>query len=275
MDLPAADAALLPAGGAGAEDVFGRFVEEAAGEWTVRRDGTGASTQDIGAGLPAWCAAVAECQSAGRGQWQRAFTSDPGGLYLTAVLPFDGDGARWRGFALAVGWAVAGTFRAQAIARLRLRWPNDLMIEDRKVGGILVSQGKADTLCVGLGLNVRNRPWEREPGLSAVACRLADFAQEEQLGTGFLARAILGAIRAAYVRFSHDGLSGFVEELNQSWGTAREVRLELAAGAPTPELSGRFRGILPNGDLLLEDAAGSCIAVPSHLVRRLHERRDP
>ena len=275
MDLPAADAALLPAGVEGAEDAFGRFEEQAAGGWTVRRYGTVPSTQDIAAGLPAWCAAVAECQSAGRGQWQRAFTSDPGGLYLTAVLPFDGDGARWRGFALAVGWAVVGAFREQAIGRLRLRWPNDLMIGDRKVGGVLVSQGKPDTLCVGLGLNVRNRPWEREPGLGEVACRLADFARDEQLGTDLLARTTLGAIRAAYVRFSHGGLSGFVEELNQSWGTAREVRLELAAGAPTPELSGRFRGILPNGDLLLENAAGTRIAVRSHLVRRLHERRDP
>lgn len=267
--------ALLPAGASGLEDAFGRFEQGAAGGWTVRRYGTVSSTQDIALGLPAWSAAVAERQSAGRGQWQRAFTSDTGGVYLTAVLPFNGDSAGWRGFALAVGWAVVGALRAQAIDRLRLRWPNDLMIGDRKVGGILVTQGKADTLCVGLGLNVRNRPWVQEPGLGAVACRLADFAREDQLDAELLVGTILGAVRTAYVGFSQFGLKGIVGELNQSWGGSREVRLELAAGAPTPELSGRFRGILPDGDLLLEDGAGACIAVRSHLVLRLHERRAP
>jgi BirA family biotin operon repressor/biotin-[acetyl-CoA-carboxylase] ligase len=275
MDVRAPAAALLPSGSGALDDAFGPFEEESAGAWTVRRYGTVSSTQDIAAGLPAWSAAVAECQSAGRGQWRRAFTSDPGGLYLSAVLPFDGDSVAWRGFALAVGWAVVGALRAQSIDRLRLRWPNDLMIGDGKVGGILVTQGKPDTLCVGLGLNVRNRPWEREPGLSAVACRLADFARDEQLDTGRLAGTILGAIRAAHARFSEGGLGGLAAELNQSWGTPREVRLELAEGAPAPELSGRFRGILPNGDLLLEDAAGSCLAVRSHLVRRLVEARAP
>ena len=275
MDAQAPDTALLPSDAKGLEDAFGRFEQEAAGAWTVRRYGTVSSTQDIAAGLPAWSAVVAECQSDGRGQWRRTFASDPGGLYLTAVLPFNGDSAGWRGFALAVGWAVVGAFRAQSIVRLRLRWPNDLMIGDRKVGGILVTQGKPDTLCVGLGLNVTNRPWVREPGLHAVACRLADFARDDLLGAGLLAGTVLGAVRAAYVRFADFGLGGLAEELNQSWGTSREVRLELAEGAPTPELSGRFRGILPNGDLLLEDAAGTSLAVRSHLVLRLHERPAP
>jgi BirA family transcriptional regulator, biotin operon repressor / biotin---[acetyl-CoA-carboxylase] ligase len=272
MNVPALDRGPRAEGGGQSSDSFGAFDEGSLGDWTVRRYGTVPSTQDIAAGLPAWNAAMAESQSAGRGQWQRSFTSDRGGLYLSAVLPFNGDGAGWRGFALAVGWAVVTAFRAHGIDRLRLRWPNDLMIGDWKVGGILVSQGKADTLCVGLGLNVRNRPWDEDPSLNAVACRLADFVREDQLGTDFLAATLLGAVRTAYVKFSHDGLRGFVEELNQSWGEPKDVRLELAAGAAAGEISGRFRGILPDGDLLLEDPDGKCVAVRSHLVARLHER---
>jgi len=271
MNGPALDGVPRAASAGRSSDSFGPFDQGSLGGWTLRRYGTVPSTQDIAAGLPAWNAALAESQSAGRGQWQRTFTSDRGGLYLTAVLPFNGDGAGWRGFALAVGWAVVTAFRAHAIDRLRLRWPNDLMIGDWKVGGILVSQGKADTLCVGLGLNVRNRPWVRDPSLNAVACRLADFVREDQLGTDFLAATLLGAIRTAYVKFSHDGLRGFVEELNQNWGGAKEVRLELAAGAAADEISGRFRGILPDGDLLLEGPGGNCVAVRSHTVSRLHE----
>jgi BirA family biotin operon repressor/biotin-[acetyl-CoA-carboxylase] ligase len=216
---------------------------------------------------------VAESQTAGRGQWQRSFTSDRGGLYLTAVLPFDGDGAHWRGFALAVGWAIVTAFRARSFNQLRLRWPNDLMIGDWKVGGILVSQATPDTLCVGLGLNVRNRPWLLEPGLQAVACRLADFTPEEEIDPEFLTEMVLGAIRMAHESFTRQGLRGFVDELNKGWGEARDVRLEMAPGSPCAQISGRFRGILPDGDLILEDSSGACVAVGSHLVNRLHEKQ--
>jgi BirA family biotin operon repressor/biotin-[acetyl-CoA-carboxylase] ligase len=242
------------------------------GDWTLRRYGTIASTQDAAAALPCWTVVTAEIQTAGRGQWQRRFASDRGGLYLTAVLPFEGGALLWRGFALAVGWTIASHFSTKAIARLRLRWPNDLMIGDRKVGGILITQGKPDTLCVGLGLNVRNRPWLQDPGLEATACRLADFAKEEKLGFGFLSETLLEAMRAAHANFSRSGLGGFVDALNQSWGGAREVRLEMAHGAPSSEVFGRFQGILPNGDLLLENSDGENISVRAHLVSRLCER---
>jgi BirA family biotin operon repressor/biotin-[acetyl-CoA-carboxylase] ligase len=239
--------------------------------WVVRRYGAVASTQDVAAQLPGWTAVIAASQAAGRGQWQRSFTSDPGGLYLTAVLPFEGGGASWRGFALVAGLAIATRLGALGIAALRLRWPNDLMIGDRKVGGLLVSQGRRDTLCVGLGLNVHNRPWLLERSLEATACRLADFAREDQLGLDSLTGALLGAIRQANENFQLRGLSGCVDELNQCWGGARDVRLELAEGAPTRELSGLFQGILSNGDLRLQVSSGGSVVVRSHWVKRLEE----
>jgi BirA family biotin operon repressor/biotin-[acetyl-CoA-carboxylase] ligase len=252
-------------------DSFGEFGRLAVAGWDVRRYATLASTQDVAAGLGAWTAVVADSQSRGRGQWERSFTSDRGGLYMTAVLPFNGDAARWRGFALAIGWAIAAQFRARAIASLRLRWPNDLMIGGRKVGGILVSQGRPDTLCVGLGLNVKNRPWLLDPALRATACRLADFAREDRIEFDFLARALLCAVRLAHANFCQSGLGGIADALNQSWGGVRDVVLELATGAPSEEVAGRFQGILPNGDLLLEDSRGERIVVRSHLVKRLRE----
>ena len=249
----------------------GVFGQESIAGWTVLRYGAVASTQDIAASLPPWTAAVAEVQTACRGQWKRSFASDRGGFYMTAVVPYDGDAALWRGFALAVGWTLVSTFHAHAIAALRLRWPNDLMIGERKAGGILVSQGGPGTLCVGLGLNVRNRPWAGNPDLAAAACRLADFAPEGRLGFDYLVPTVLDAFRLAHVSFSLRGLSGFADRLNRSWGSARPVRLELAPGGPAAELSGLFRGILPNGDLLLDDASGRRFPVRAHLVKRFHE----
>jgi BirA family biotin operon repressor/biotin-[acetyl-CoA-carboxylase] ligase len=262
----------LPAGTVSADAVPAAAArEEPISGWTALWHGTVASTQDIAASLSPWNAVLAEIQTAGRGQWRRTFTSDRGGLYLTAVLPFDGNAVLWRGFALWVGRSIVSAFHKHDIAALRLRWPNDLMIGDRKAGGILVSQGRPDTLCVGLGLNVTNRPWLRDPGLGDGACRLADFAPTAKLEPGYLARTLLDAIRLAHAGFSRRGLAGFADDLNRSWGPPRAVRLELAEGGPAPEVSGRFLGILANGDLLLEDPAGKAFPVRAHLVKRLYE----
>jgi BirA family biotin operon repressor/biotin-[acetyl-CoA-carboxylase] ligase len=252
-------------------DSPGGFTELELGGWTVRRYGTVPSTQDIAAGLPAWTAVAADIQTAGRGQRERRFTSDRGGLYVTAVVPFDGDAALWRGFALAVGWTIVSIFRVHGIARLRLRWPNDLMNGAGKVGGILVTQGRRDTLCVGVGLNVNNRPWAEDPGLRSRAGRLADLARAERLAFEPLATALLGAVQLAHASFSLRGLGGFSGRLNRSWGGPRAVRLELAPGGQAPEVRGIFRGILANGDLVIEDGRGLRMVVRSHLVRRLEE----
>ena len=96
MDRPALACDPRAPGGADRAGSFAEYEQTTVGDWAVRGYGTVSSTQDIAAGLPAWTAVVAECQTAGRGQWDRSFTSDRGGLYLTAVLPFDGQASRWR-----------------------------------------------------------------------------------------------------------------------------------------------------------------------------------
>ena len=245
--------------------------EDAAG-WDIRRHGTVVSTQDLAAALPPWSAVVAQAQTAGVGQWSRPFVSNPGGLFLTAVLPYDGDAARGRGFALVVGLSIVMRFRRHGVGLLRLRWPNDLMIGGRKVGGILVAQGGPGTVLVGLGLNVLNEPWLQDDALGASACRLADFAGEGLIGLDFLERVILAAIRDAHEGFGRAGLRGHVEALNLNWGPATRVRLELVDGAGgDPWVTGRFLGIQPDGDLVVEDAAGRRLVVPAHRVKRLVE----
>jgi BirA family biotin operon repressor/biotin-[acetyl-CoA-carboxylase] ligase len=225
----------------------------------------------MAATLPCWTAVAADVQTSGRGQRERSFTSDLGGFYMTAVVPFDGDATLWRGFALAVGWTIVSSFSVHRIAQLRLRWPNDLMIGERKAGGILVSQGGRDTLCVGMGLNVRNRPWVEDPGLEPVTCRLADFAPAGRLEFDSLAATLLGAVHLAHASFALKGLGGFADRLNRCWGKPREVRIALAPGGPAPELRGRFRGILPNGDLVIDAPTGGRTVVRPHLIKRLCE----
>ena len=111
-------------------------------------------------GAPAGTAVVAREQTGGRGSRGRLWVSAPGGLWLSVLRrPETASGLDL--LSLRVGLAVSGALLDLAPrAPIRLKWPNDLMLGDRKVGGILCEarwQGDAlGWVVVGLGLNITN-----------------------------------------------------------------------------------------------------------------------
>jgi len=239
--------------------------------WRVRWLDEVDSTQRVAADLPPWSAVIAVHQTGGRGQRERSFTSDRGGFYLTAVLPFDGDAAGWRGFALAIGRGVLGALTGLGVENLRLRWPNDLMIGPRKVGGILVEQGGRHTLLVGIGINITNRPWLEDHTLRYSAARLLDHCERALTGPAQLLGPVLVALRQAHHDFAVGRLAGLVPELNQCWGPRRHVWLEAAPEADLPETEGAFAGITEQGQVLIARPDGSLTAIPEHHIQRLVE----
>ena len=113
---------------------------------------------------------VAERQTAGRGRQGRVWQSQAGDSLTfsisLALRPQD-----WSGLSLAVGLSLAESLHPD----VRLKWPNDLWFEDRKLGGILVeaaSMGGRSQVVVGVGLNIRPRPSE---GLSTAPAALSEL----------------------------------------------------------------------------------------------------
>lgn len=99
---------------------------------------------------------VAERQTAGRGRQGRVWQSQPGdSLTFSISLPLAPQD--WSGLSLAVGLSLAESLHPD----VGLKWPNDLWLQDRKLGGILVeaaSMGGRSQVVVGVGLNIRPRP---------------------------------------------------------------------------------------------------------------------
>lgn len=112
---------------------------------------------DIGA--PHGTAIHADQQTAGRGRLSRHWFSPPGNLYLSIVLRIDLPLARSAelGFlaALAVADAVDALLPRQV--RATLKWPNDVLVRDGKIAGILLEQA-GEALILGIGLNVLHAP---------------------------------------------------------------------------------------------------------------------
>jgi BirA family biotin operon repressor/biotin-[acetyl-CoA-carboxylase] ligase len=158
--------------GVAADEWRERLAREFAGDPTVGRwlvvDEAG-STQDLARELDPGGAVTALRQVAGRGRLGRSW-ADTGfdGLAVTFVLPQACGADPW----LAIAAALAAARAVEAVAGLAMgiKWPNDLVFEGRKLGGILIERTARATL-VGVGINVTQVDFPDE--IAAVATSLA------------------------------------------------------------------------------------------------------
>jgi biotin-(acetyl-CoA carboxylase) ligase len=105
--------------------------------------------------FPEWASVLCSCQTAGRGQLRRHWHSPRGNLHVTFRLPehpvFQGEAA-----SVAAGYLVATAFRRLGFP-VALKWPNDVLLGNRKVGGILLEE-KDGVIMAGLGVNIAEMP---------------------------------------------------------------------------------------------------------------------
>src|SRR3954471_8703791 len=161
---------------------------------------------------------VADQQTAGRGRRGHTWFSPPGsGLYVSVVLAparsFDPARATML-LTLAAGVALAEGIEAAAGLRVDLKWPNDLQISRRKIGGILAeSSGATDplsTIVVGYGINVRATAFP--PELRDRATSL-----ESELGRDVDRHHLLAETLAALARRSDDLLAARFDAILDAW----------------------------------------------------------
>jgi BirA family biotin operon repressor/biotin-[acetyl-CoA-carboxylase] ligase len=157
---------------------------------------------------------------------------------------------------LRVGLAVAEAIQSRVPKPLQLKWPNDLMLENRKVGGVLCEarwQGDAlGWVAVGIGLNVRNRIPDQ---LGAVAVSLSELTAGVTVEE--IADAVLAALRGldlGSARLSPAELGRFAR---RDWLRGQLIREPVA---------GRVTGVGEDGALLVRIASGSEVSLRSGTI---------
>lgn len=123
-----------------------------------------ASTNDtlwnlIDQGASPGTAVIAAQQQSGRGQWGRQWQSPLGGLYLSVAIAPKVSARQSTQLTLSSAWGIATILRTHSIP-VWLKWPNDLLLHRRKLGGILTEtrlhQGQVTIAVIGVGLNWAN-----------------------------------------------------------------------------------------------------------------------
>ncbi|NET71763.1 MAG: biotin--[acetyl-CoA-carboxylase] ligase [Sphaerospermopsis sp. SIO1G2] len=105
------------------------------------------------------CVVIATQQTAGKGQWGRQWISPAGGLYLSVVITPKLEVINNYQLTLASAWGIASQLKNCGVS-IGIKWPNDLVLEGHKLGGILtetkVRQGKISQAVIGVGINWTN-----------------------------------------------------------------------------------------------------------------------
>ncbi|MDN3357057.1 biotin--[acetyl-CoA-carboxylase] ligase [Actinomadura sp. DC4] len=212
---------------------------------------------------------VAEAQTSGRGRLGRTWTAPPrSGLFFSVLLPQEDSATRLGWLPLVAGVAVASALRGFAevegvergrMADASLKWPNDVLIGERKLVGILAQRAEAGVV-LGIGLNVSLRPDELPvPTATSLAIEGSPTDRDPLL------RAILRELAARHEEFRADraSLRAAYRELCATLG--RQVRVELPGDevltgtAVDVEEAGRLVVRAADGDHLL--SAGDVVHV--------------
>jgi BirA family biotin operon repressor/biotin-[acetyl-CoA-carboxylase] ligase len=204
-------------------------------------------------------ALLAEYQTAGRGRRGRNWVAPPGGSICLSLSWMFGEVPRdLSALGLVVGVCALRALSHLGVDRVRLKWPNDLLVEDRKLGGILIEL-RAETagpacVVIGIGLNVALGAslLEKVATMGLAPVDLATAGLKERARNAVAAGLISSLVRGL-LEFERDGLKPFVREWMEA--DALRGRPVTVTGAET-SAKGVARGIDLDGALLVETPQG-------------------
>jgi len=227
-----------------------------------KTDSTNRVAMELGyAGEPEGTVVMAEAQTAGRGRAGRVWHSERGmGLYFTVLLRPRLSPAQAPLLTMLAGISAQMAIQAQTGLVPELKWPNDLLLNGKKLGGILTEMhAEPNTVrfvIVGIGINVNQEKFPAELSASATSIRKESGRLTYRLE--LLAR-LLEQFESDYNQFLREGPSYVVERFQTVSSFAQGRRVRVDTGLET--YSGTTAGLSPEGLLLVARENGPVVTV--------------
>lgn len=196
---------------------------------------------------------LAECQTKGRGrrgrQWQSPFGSH---VYLSQYRTMDSGLSSASGLSLAIGVAVLNTINHFIDGQCQLKWPNDILVNDKKIAGILVeAEGQTDGVChlvIGIGINI-HMPDSAALEIDQPWTDLCTLVGESVDRNKFISQLMV-ELDSIYHDYKHNRLDKIALKWNDNNAFSNQI-VELTSSSK--KQVGRCLGIDTSGALLIED----------------------
>ena len=227
-----------------------------------RTDSTNRVAFDLGQGGEAEGAVVvAEEQTAGRGRAGRSWVSErAAGIYVTLLLRPKLAPVQAPLLTMMAGISARAAVEAVTGLNVDLKWPNDLMIGGRKIGGILTEMHAEPALVrfviVGIGINVNQEKFPAELGGVATSLRVESGRVHSRVE--ILVR-LLREFEKDYLRLVREGSVSVVTTFQEVSSYARGKKVRVVTGAET--FTGVTAGLTPEGLLRVERGGGEIVTV--------------
>ena len=227
-----------------------------------RTDSTNRVALELGyANEPEGSVVLAEEQTAGRGRAGRSWHSErAAGIYVTLLLRPRISPVQAPLLTMMAGLSAHTAIQAQTGLQPDVKWPNDLMLSGKKLGGILTEMHAETTLVrfviVGIGINVNQEKFPAE--LNAIATSLRAETGKPQSRLELLAR-LLREFETDYNRFLREGAASIIERFTQVSSYARGKRVRVTNGGES--FVGVTAGLRPEGLLQVQQDDGTLTTV--------------
>ncbi|HYK38419.1 MAG TPA: biotin--[acetyl-CoA-carboxylase] ligase [Candidatus Eremiobacteraceae bacterium] len=243
--------------------LFGKHIHH-----FLKTDSTNRVAMELGyENEPEGTVVLAEEQTAGRGRAGRAWYSERGtGIYVTILLRPKISPVQAPLLTMMAGLSARAAIQAQTSLAIDLKWPNDLMLDGKKLGGILTEMhaepSQVSHVVLGIGINANQ---EKFPGdLSTIATSL-----RAQLGRSIsrmeLLVRLLREFETNYNRFLQEGAASVTQRFEAVSSYARGKRVSVSSSAEN--YSGVTAGLSPEGFLRVEREGGNVVTVIAGDVR--------
>lgn len=194
---------------------------------------------------------IAKHQTKGRGQRGNSWQSDLGGLFMSVILQPNIAASQANQITLWTAWGIAQALKETG-ANVKIKWLNDLLIDRRKLGGILTeTRIEANKICfavVGIGINWTNEVPEGAIALSELPTTLSSMDE--------LIEVVLSGIELGQTRSDREGITGILAEYLEMLNSKN-----VSKTVNGRELQGQIIDIRPTGELVVRWEGNSSDAI--------------
>lgn len=204
-------------------------------KWEIKQFNSLVSTNTTARDYPAGTIVMAETQTGGRGRYGRVWQSPRGNLYVSFV--FESDPVRDKYLSFLTGLALAESLPEFDV---HLKWPNDVLLDGKKVAGILLENG-GNKIIVGIGVNLVSHPEKN------MLYKTTDLGG--RLSPIALVKRLIIQYDALFAVFKEKGF----KKIRARWlDLASGVGETISVHLPDREIVGTFKGISMEGALLIK-----------------------